>query len=193
MHAFMYGGAIALLAISAVPAQARHHHTHHYTRIAVHHRADSDAQIVGHPAGCPGRLFCGCGAAVEIFGRPLRELFSVSAWYRFPRATCAAGRAVIFGHHHVAAIRECHGDGTATLYDANSGRGLTRVHRRSIAGLTVVDPHGAHVADSGRQPARYAAHHHRHYARYYQQPNYFAWDRPRRYAYRADSWQRQWR
>jgi hypothetical protein len=44
----------------------------------------------------------------------------------------------------VAAIWTVHGDGTATVYDANSGAGLTRIHRISLAGLVVVDPHVGH-------------------------------------------------
>ena len=50
--------------------------------------------------------------------------------------------AALWGRRHVAVIREVRGDGTATVYDANSGGGLTRVHRVSLAGLTIVDPHG---------------------------------------------------
>jgi hypothetical protein len=97
--------------------------------------------IIQHPAGCPVRLFCGCGASIEAFGRSIRDLWLVSNWYRFPRAEPAAGRAVLWGTRHVAIIRQYYGDGTATLYDANSGHGLTRIHRIRIAGLAVVDPH----------------------------------------------------
>lgn len=98
-------------------------------------------EIVQHPAGCPVRLFCGCGASIEVFGHSIRDLWAVSNWYRFPRAAPAAGMAVLWGTHHVAVIRQYFGDGTALLYDANSGKGLTRVHRIRIAGLAVVDPH----------------------------------------------------
>lgn len=98
-------------------------------------------EIIQHPAGCPVRLFCGCGASIEAFGRSIRDLWLVANWYRFPRAEPAAGRAVLWGTRHVAIIRQYYGDGTATLYDANSGRGLTRIHRIRIAGLAVVDPH----------------------------------------------------
>jgi hypothetical protein len=96
---------------------------------------------IQHPAGCPARLFCGCGASIEAFGRSIRDLWLVSNWYRFPRTAPAAGMAVLWGTRHVAIIRQYNGDGTAVLYDANSGKGLTRVHRVRIAGLAVVDPH----------------------------------------------------
>ena len=103
--------------------------------------ANASGQIVQHPAGCPARLFCGCGASIEAFGRSIRDLWLVSNWYRFPRTAPAAGMAVLWGTRHVAIIRQYNGDGTAVLYDANSGKGLTRVHRVRIAGLAVVDPH----------------------------------------------------
>jgi hypothetical protein len=51
------------------------------------------------------------------------------------------------------------GDGTATVYDANSGGGLTRVHRVSLAGLTIVNPHGgsAPAANEPMPRRQYAA------------------------------------
>ena len=99
-------------------------------------------QIIQHVAGCPRYLFCGCAASAHVFGNPVRSLYLVRNWYQFPRVAPAAGMAVLFGLRHVAIIEEYHGDGTATLYDPNSGGGLTRLHRVKIAGLLVVDPHG---------------------------------------------------
>ena len=115
---------------------------HAYQRTIVGQRGAvyDRGQIVAHPVGCPHYLFCGCGTALKVFGRPIRDLWLVANWYRFPRATPAAGRVVLWGRRHVAYIMAAYGDGTATLYDPNSGNGLTRVHRVSIAGLTVVDP-----------------------------------------------------
>jgi hypothetical protein len=105
--------------------------------------ADSNNQIVAHPAGCPRTLFCGCGAAQEL-GLSDPSLLAVQSWYKFPRAVAAPGMAVLWGERHVAAIRMLHEDNTATVYDANSGAGLTRIHRISLAGLVVVDPHVGH-------------------------------------------------
>ena len=73
------------------------------------------------------------GVPFAIFG--CVELVPVSAH----RTGRRHGR--IWGTRHVAIIRQYNGDGTAVLYDANSGKGLTRVHRVRIAGLAVVDPH----------------------------------------------------
>lgn len=101
----------------------------------------SGGEVVAHPASCPRTMFCGCGAASEL-GLSDRSLWLVKSWYKFPRAAAASGMVAIWGVRHVAVIREVHGDGTATVYDANSGGGLTRVHRVSLAGLTIVDPHG---------------------------------------------------
>lgn len=111
-----------------------------------------------HPAGCPGRAFCGCGVSVKVFGHPVRDLYLAANWYRFARARAAAGMVAIFGQHHVAYIITAHGDGTATLYDPNSGGHATRIHRRSIARATIVDPNG-NAAYSTR-----TIRHHRHYA-----------------------------
>lgn len=105
--------------------------------------SSTEEQIVAHPAGCPRTLFCGCGAAREL-GLSDPSLWAVKSWYRFPRAAAAPGMALIWGERHVAAIRLVHSDGTATVYDANSGGGLTRVHRISLNGLVVVDPHAGH-------------------------------------------------
>jgi hypothetical protein len=105
--------------------------------------ASSEEKIVAHPIGCPRTLFCGCGAAKEL-GLSDQSLWAVKTWYKFPRAAAAPGMALIWGERHVAAIRAVHGDSTVTVYDANSGGGLTRVHRISLNGLVVVDPHAGH-------------------------------------------------
>jgi hypothetical protein len=130
---------------------------------SVNHVATEGNTIVPHPAGCPRYLFCGCGASEHVFGHPVRSLYLVRNWYQFPRAAPAQGMAVLFGSRHVAIIEQYHGDGTATLYDANSGGGLTRMRRAKIAGLVVVDPHGERSAAA---PGRY------HIAQQKQGPGY---------------------
>jgi hypothetical protein len=102
-------------------------------------------QIVSHPAGCPHTEFCGCGASLRIFGKPVRELFLAANWLKFPRASPAPGMAAVYGHHHVAVIESVNLDGTAILYDANSGHHLTRIHRASLAGAIVVNPRGGTI------------------------------------------------
>jgi hypothetical protein len=144
---------------NALPQQFHYYHASHHVAAATpyHDRAirfphaatpsrafaGAEGQIVAHPAGCPRTLFCGCGAAQEL-GLTDSSLWAVKSWYKFPRAAAAAGMALLWGERHVAAIRTVHGDGTATVYAANSGGGLTRVHRISLAGLIVVDPHAGH-------------------------------------------------
>jgi hypothetical protein len=150
-----------------------HHYQHHAARGAALSRHASNSygrgEVVAHPSGCPRTLFCGCGAAHEV-GLSDRSLWLAGNWRKFPRAAAAPGMAAVWGTRHVAIIRETHGDGTATVYDANSGGGLTRVHRVSLAGLTIVDPHGtgggSAIASSSptRHASRYASV--RHAARY---------------------------
>jgi hypothetical protein len=107
----------------------------------ISHVATVAQEVVSHPEGCPRSQFCGCGVSVRVFGHPVRDLWLVQNWYRFPRAEAAAGNVAILGSRHVAFILQAYGDGTATLYDPNSGGGLTRVHRVSLRGWAVVDPH----------------------------------------------------
>jgi hypothetical protein len=97
--------------------------------------------IVPHPTGCPTIQFCGCGVSVKVFGRPVRNLYAASAWRRFPRAAAGPGMVAIWGSRHVAYIISVDGD-EALLYDPNSGGHETRVHRRSLAGATIVNPGG---------------------------------------------------
>ena len=103
--------------------------------------AAARADILPHPAGCPSRAFCGCGAAVRVFGHAVRELWLASAWFRFPRAQPAPGMAAVRRHH--VFVLEQHIEGNTWLaYDANSGGHATRLHPRSIAGYVIVNPHG---------------------------------------------------
>jgi len=103
---------------------------------------DRAGRILPHPAGCPHRAFCGCGAAVEVFGKPVRSLWLASNWLRFPRATPAPGM-VAARRGHVFVIREVLGGGRVLAYDANSGGRKTRLHVRSLAGFVVVNPNGS--------------------------------------------------
>jgi hypothetical protein len=100
------------------------------------------ASVVSHPPGCPTRSFCGCGAAVRIFGHPVRELWLAANWFRFPRTSPAPGMAAVRQHHVFVLERHLGGD-RWLAYDANSGRHLTRLHPRSIAGYAIVNPRGA--------------------------------------------------
>lgn len=92
----------------------------------------------GRPAGCPAR-FCGCGASLHLFGRIIPFLNLAANWLRFPRAAPAPGMAAA-RRGHVFVLKQ-HIEGKKWLvYDANSGGRKTRLHPRSIAGFTVVNP-----------------------------------------------------
>lgn len=103
--------------------------------------AEGAGRIVAHPRGCPRRAFCGCGASVERFGRSIRSLWLARNWLKFPRAEPAPGRAAVRsdGHHIVILRRHVRGH-VWSVYDANSGGHRTRIHPRSIAGWSIVDP-----------------------------------------------------
>lgn len=99
-------------------------------------------QVVSHPSGCPSRAFCGCGASVRVFGRPVRDLWLASNWFKFPRTSPAPGMVAVRRHH--VFVLEAHQAGNVwTVYDANSGGRRTRIHPRSIAGYVIVNPRGA--------------------------------------------------
>lgn len=107
-------------------------------------------QVVAHPDGCPRRLFCGCGAAKrlqEVWGivveKP-RELWLAANWGRYPKARPAPGM-VAYRRGHVFVIEADLGGGKVYAYDANSGGRKTRLHVRSLAGFTVVNPRGGHA------------------------------------------------
>ena len=95
--------------------------------------------VVSHPAGCPSRAFCGCGAAVRVFGSPIRSLWLAAAWFKFPRSPPAAGMVAV-RRHHVFVLEAHLGGDRWQVYDANSGRHMTRIHTRSIAGYAIVNP-----------------------------------------------------
>jgi hypothetical protein len=95
--------------------------------------------VVEHPSGCPRRAFCGCGAAVRVFGSPIKNLWAAAAWYKFPRSSPAPGTVAV-RPHHVMVLEADLGGGVWQVYDANSGRHATRVHARSIRGYTIVSP-----------------------------------------------------
>ncbi len=95
--------------------------------------------IVDHPSGCPRTQFCGCGVAVKVFGKPVRDLWLAANWRKFRSAEPAPGR-VAWRYGHVYYIIEVLGHNKVLAYDPNSGKHLTRVHVRSLAGYRVVDP-----------------------------------------------------
>jgi hypothetical protein len=96
--------------------------------------------IGGRPAGCP-HAFCGCGASLHLFGKIIPSLNLAANWLRFPRGAPAPGMAAVRSHHVFVLEQPINGD-LWLAYDANSGGGRIRLHPRSIAGYTVVNPHG---------------------------------------------------
>lgn len=96
-------------------------------------------EIVSHPPGCPRVAFCACGAAVKVFGRPVRSLWLARNWFKFPRAAPGPMRVAVRRHHVFVLLEQIRGH-VWLSYDANSGRHLTRIHARSIHGFAIVNP-----------------------------------------------------
>lgn len=105
-----------------------------------------ESRIVAHPDGCPHTAFCGCGVALKVFGKPIRDLWLAANWFKFPKAEPAAGMVAV-RRHHVFLIEAVLRPGIVLAYDPNSGGHLTRIHARSLAGYQVVNPHSGKVAN----------------------------------------------
>jgi hypothetical protein len=93
----------------------------------------------GRPAGCPSR-FCGCGASLHLFGKIIPALNLAANWLRFPRAAPALDM-VAARRGHVFVLKYHISGNTWMVFDANSGGRRTRIHPRSIAGFTIVNPY----------------------------------------------------
>ena len=109
--------------------------------VALSSPVEARAEILPHPAGCPSRAFCGCGAAVRVFGSPIRSLWLATNWLRFPRSAPAPGMVAV-RRGHVFVLEHHVGGNVWQVWDANSGGRKTRRHARSIAGYIIVNPHG---------------------------------------------------
>lgn len=120
------------------PLRARHGRHRHAKG---HHkaRAGGAGLYVAHPAGCPRRAFCGCGASVHVFGHSVRHLWLAANWFRFPAAAPAPGMAAVRRHHVFVLMSHVAGS-TWLSYDANSGGHRTRIHSRSIRGYSIRNP-----------------------------------------------------
>lgn len=62
------------------------HHVRAAVRSIVAYASNGTVQ---HPPGCPRYLFCGCAASARVFGHPVRSLYRVRNWYRFPHSASA--------------------------------------------------------------------------------------------------------
>lgn len=128
----------------ATPARAAGRHAAYAAGMARDVPIAVAATIIPHPDGCPRRLFCGCGAAVRVFGRPVRHLWVAANWLRFPRATPAPGMAAA-RRGHVFVLESHIGGNHWLVTDHNSGGGRSRLHVRSISGYAIVNPHGGNA------------------------------------------------
>lgn len=107
--------------------------------------ASAPSQVIGgRPAGCP-RAYCGCGTSLEHFGKIIPFYNLAANWLTLPRAAPASGM-VAARRGHVFTLKQHVAGSVWIVKDYNSGRGLTRIHARSIAGYSIVNPHAARYA-----------------------------------------------
>lgn len=145
MRLFLILIAVILTCNTAEAKRLQHHPRHHqqtafnFFNLAEQPSYRASTQYVSHPSGCPRRDFCACGAAVRIFGKPIRSLWLAANWFKFPRTHPHTG-AVAVRRHHVFVLERHISGSTWLVYDANSGHHRTRIHPRSIAGYVIVDP-----------------------------------------------------
>lgn len=81
---------------------------------------------------------CGCYSSEFFFGRSIRSLWAVRAWYRFPRSRPGPGTAAIWPGRHVAPVLSYDGR-MVTIRDA------WRVHQVRASRLVFVRPSGARL------------------------------------------------
>ena len=140
--------AAALVLAVSTAAEARSHHGHRYHRIALD--ANANETFLPHPAGCPARLFCGCGARKHL-GIDDPRLNLAANWPRLYHGSTPV--AVWDGH--VAVIDRMTGPNSAMLYDYNSGGHLSRYHERSLAGARIIGAFGRSAALGATTPTYY--------------------------------------
>jgi len=116
-----------------------------YGAAAVQYKSASNGSVIGgRPRGCPHR-YCGCGASLYLFGRIKPELNLAANWIRYFPRTQAAPRMAAARRGHVMVLVSHVAGKDWLVHDSNSGGGKTRLHVRSIAGYTVVDPSGSRL------------------------------------------------
>jgi hypothetical protein len=118
-------------------------------------RASTNTVIIGgRPAGCP-RAYCGCGLR-KYLGLSDKRLNLADNWRRmFPRTHARAGAVAVRnrrvrGYGHVVYLIAHVRGNVWRVRDYNSGRGLSRIHNRPVAGYSFVSPDGGRVAMAGR-------------------------------------------
>jgi hypothetical protein len=116
----------------------RHHHHHGIHRVHAVHRL-APVTMLPHPSGCPHVAFCGCGAALEVFGHDVRRLWLAANWFAFPRATPAPGMVGV-RQHHVFVLKQQLSGNIWMANDYNSGGHMSRYHAVDISRYTIVNP-----------------------------------------------------
>jgi hypothetical protein len=99
---------------------------------------NSTTVIGSRPPGCP-RAYCGCGLRLFL-GLTDARLNRASMWrVLFPPTAARPGAVAVRPHHVFLLVAHVRGD-VWTVRDYNSGRGLSRIHQRSVRGYVFVKP-----------------------------------------------------
>jgi hypothetical protein len=117
-----------------------------FARVQLDASGNEGTVIGGRPAGCPHN-YCGCGLRMYL-GISDKRFNLAWNWARyFPRTSAHAGAAAVRSGHVM--LLESQVSGTVWMVrDYNSGRGLSRVHKRDVRGYVFVDPNaGQHLAN----------------------------------------------
>lgn len=100
----------------------------------------TQAAAGGRPSQCPPRLWCGCAAAIKVFGEPRRDLWSARAWLKLGRPVPhpAPGAVVVYARGkrggHVGIVVSVVGPGRIIMWSGNDGNAI-RTRERSTAGV----------------------------------------------------------
>lgn len=109
-------------------------------RQVVERVASAVSESLPHPAGCPARLFCGCGTAAE-FGLHDRSLWLAASWLKYPHVSPQSGVAAVSpGAHHVLKVEANVGGMNYVVIDHNGGGNRSWRHVRNLSGYTFVNP-----------------------------------------------------
>jgi hypothetical protein len=128
----------------------------HSSRHVIDTHGNDTVIIGGRPAGCP-RAYCGCGLRKWLAARGLSGMSDIRLnladnWRRlFPRTHARPGAVAVRnrrvrGYGHVVYLIAHVRGNVWRVRDYNSGRGLSRIHNRSVAGYSFVSPDGGRVA-----------------------------------------------
>jgi hypothetical protein len=114
--------------------------------VAVLFATPAFAQSIPHPAGCPKRAFCACGACVDLTGNPKACPWRARDWLKYP-SVAPAPNTVAVRPGHVFVLKRHIGGKTWMVANYNGKNRRSMYSKRSIAGWKIVRPFAVAVAE----------------------------------------------